>query len=121
MTAFHVVEHLPDPRGMLCKLATLLAPGGTMVIEVPSGDDALLTLYDCHGFQVNARMFKICLAVPQSLSFSSLSLCVCMSLSLSLSISFLSVYPSVPPFTRPLFVSLPQVPFAYLHCFPFFD
>jgi len=50
-TAFHVVEHLPEPREILKKLGTLLTPGGRMVIEVPSADDALLTLYDCNEFQ----------------------------------------------------------------------
>lgn len=51
ITAFHVIEHLPDPRDMLNKLARLLKPQGRMVIEVPSSEDALLTLYDCDAFQ----------------------------------------------------------------------
>ena len=51
VTAFHVVEHLPDPRQMLRELGTLLAPSGRLVIEVPSSDDVLLTLYDCSAFQ----------------------------------------------------------------------
>jgi SAM-dependent methyltransferase len=51
ITAFHVVEHLSDPRAMLTRLGTCLAPGGRLVIEVPSASDALLTLYDCEAFQ----------------------------------------------------------------------
>ncbi len=51
ITAFHVIEHLPDPRSMLGGLAGLLRPRGRMIIEVPSADDALLSLYDCEEFQ----------------------------------------------------------------------
>jgi len=51
ITAFHVVEHLHDPRAMLASLAERLAPNGKMVVEVPSADDALLTLYVCDAFQ----------------------------------------------------------------------
>lgn len=51
ITAFHVVEHLSDPRGMLRKLGECLASTGRLIIEVPSASDALLTLYDCEAFQ----------------------------------------------------------------------
>lgn len=51
ITAFHVVEHLPDPCAMLKKLAAHLKGGGRLVIEVPSSEDALLTLYDNDAFQ----------------------------------------------------------------------
>lgn len=51
ITAFHVVEHLPDPRGMLKSLAGLLHPKGRMIVEVPSAEDALLSLYDSDAFQ----------------------------------------------------------------------
>jgi hypothetical protein len=51
ITAFHVVEHLPDPRATLKELAMLLGPRGRMVIEVPSSEDALLTLYNNDAFQ----------------------------------------------------------------------
>ncbi|MDK9713655.1 MAG: class I SAM-dependent methyltransferase [Sulfuritalea sp.] len=51
ITAFHVIEHVPDPRAMLTQLADLLAESGRLVIEVPSADDALLTLYDSAAFQ----------------------------------------------------------------------
>ena len=51
ITAFHVIEHLPDPRSMLSRLSSLLSSNGRMVVEVPSSEDALLTLYDCDAFQ----------------------------------------------------------------------
>lgn len=51
ITAFHVVEHLSDPRAILSSLARLLKPRGRMIVEVPSCEDALLTLYDCDAFQ----------------------------------------------------------------------
>jgi 2-polyprenyl-3-methyl-5-hydroxy-6-metoxy-1,4-benzoquinol methylase len=51
ITAFHVVEHLPDPRHTLARLALLLDKvGGELIVEVPSSDDALLTLYGCECF-----------------------------------------------------------------------
>ena len=51
ITAFHVVEHLHDPRAMLKELATRLKDQGRLVIEVPSSEDALLTLYENDAFQ----------------------------------------------------------------------
>ena len=51
ITAFHVIEHLPEPRAMLASLASSLKPNGRMIVEVPSANDALLTLYDCDAFQ----------------------------------------------------------------------
>ena len=51
ITAFHVLEHLPNPKEILKKLAGHLAPKGRLIIEVPSSDDALITLYDCDDFQ----------------------------------------------------------------------
>ena len=51
VTAFHVVEHLNDPREVLRQLGHRLAPGGRLVVEVPSADDALLTLYESNEFQ----------------------------------------------------------------------
>jgi 2-polyprenyl-3-methyl-5-hydroxy-6-metoxy-1,4-benzoquinol methylase len=51
ITAFHVVEHLPDPRAILKTLASMLAKNGRMVIEVPSSEDVLLTLYESDAFQ----------------------------------------------------------------------
>lgn len=51
LTAFHVIEHLPDPRSLLCELKLLMGPESTLVIEVPNANDALVTLYDCLPFQ----------------------------------------------------------------------
>lgn len=51
ITAFHVIEHLPDPRSMLESLAQQMQLNGRMIVEVPSAEDALLTLYDCDAFQ----------------------------------------------------------------------
>jgi len=51
VTAFHVVEHLTDPRSVLADLARCLNATGQLVIEVPSSEDALLTLYDSDAFQ----------------------------------------------------------------------
>ena len=36
VTAFHVLEHLPDPLGVLRRMLGWLAPGGSAVIEVPN-------------------------------------------------------------------------------------
>jgi 2-polyprenyl-3-methyl-5-hydroxy-6-metoxy-1,4-benzoquinol methylase len=51
ITAFHVVEHLPNPINILKELALLLEDNGELIIEVPSSEDALLTLYNCKPFQ----------------------------------------------------------------------
>jgi 2-polyprenyl-3-methyl-5-hydroxy-6-metoxy-1,4-benzoquinol methylase len=51
ITAFHVVEHLSDPRQTLNDLSTLLNKEGQMIIEVPSANDVLLTLYNNQPFQ----------------------------------------------------------------------
>jgi len=45
ITIFHVLEHIPDPKGVLNELGKLLADGGQIIMEVPNADDALLTLY----------------------------------------------------------------------------
>jgi SAM-dependent methyltransferase len=36
VTAFHVVEHLPDPATALRHMLSWLAPGGLMIVEVPN-------------------------------------------------------------------------------------
>jgi 2-polyprenyl-3-methyl-5-hydroxy-6-metoxy-1,4-benzoquinol methylase len=51
ITAFHVVEHLQDPKSIIKQLSELLSGRGEMIIEVPSSDDALLTLYENKAFQ----------------------------------------------------------------------
>ena len=51
ITAFHVLEELPDPREVLTKLGAMLRSDGRIIIEVPSAPDALLILYDCKAFR----------------------------------------------------------------------
>ena len=51
ITAFHVIEHLQDPKNILKDLSELLEGGGEMIIEVPNSDDVLLTLYENDNFQ----------------------------------------------------------------------
>jgi 2-polyprenyl-3-methyl-5-hydroxy-6-metoxy-1,4-benzoquinol methylase len=46
ISLFHVVEHLADPKEVLCQLSEILTDGGQIIIEVPNSDDALLTLYN---------------------------------------------------------------------------
>lgn len=36
ITAFHVLEHLPDPLGALRNMLAWLAPGGFVIVEVPN-------------------------------------------------------------------------------------
>jgi len=50
ITLFHVLEHIPDPRTALPKLAEKLNPGGQLIVEVPNADDALLKIYNCVPF-----------------------------------------------------------------------
>lgn len=50
ITSFHVFEHLADPRQMLKDIAELLNNEGEFIIEVPSANDALLTLYNSEPF-----------------------------------------------------------------------
>jgi len=50
ITLFHVLEHILDPKVILVELSKLLKDKGQMIIEVPSANDALLTLYNCEAF-----------------------------------------------------------------------
>ena len=50
ITSFHVFEHLMDPITTLKSLTSLLKSGGEIIIEVPSSEDALLTLYKSESF-----------------------------------------------------------------------
>ena len=51
ITAFHVVEHLKNPKEILKDLSHLLTESGEMIIEVPNSNDVLLTLYENKDFQ----------------------------------------------------------------------
>ncbi len=48
---FHVLEHIFDPGRFLSNCVACLEPGGRLIIEVPSLDDPLLTLYDCEAYR----------------------------------------------------------------------
>jgi len=48
---FHVLEHVFDPGGFLADCVACLAPGGRLIIEVPSLDDPLLSLYQCEAYR----------------------------------------------------------------------
>ncbi|MFA5139662.1 MAG: class I SAM-dependent methyltransferase [Elusimicrobiota bacterium] len=50
ITMFHVLEHIPDPAALLRETAGRLAEKGRIIVEVPSGADALLTLYQSAPF-----------------------------------------------------------------------
>jgi SAM-dependent methyltransferase len=48
---FFVLEHVRDPEAFLAEQLAMLKPGGRIVLEVPSREDALATLYDIPAFQ----------------------------------------------------------------------
>lgn len=50
ITLFHVLEHIADPVDILGRLLKRLAPGGSMIVEVPNANDALLTVYENEAF-----------------------------------------------------------------------
>ncbi|SEI50681.1 2-polyprenyl-3-methyl-5-hydroxy-6-metoxy-1,4-benzoquinol methylase [Allopseudospirillum japonicum] len=50
ITAFHVVEHLPNPAEIIMALSEKLKENGKIIIEVPNANDALLTLYENQAF-----------------------------------------------------------------------
>ena len=50
ITLFHVLEHFTDPIGLLRDLSVLVSENGSIILEVPSADDALLTLYESRAF-----------------------------------------------------------------------
>ena len=50
ITAFHVIEHLKNPVGFLKEVSSLLHPEGSLYLEFPNADDALLSLYDSKPF-----------------------------------------------------------------------
>ncbi|MEW6614441.1 MAG: class I SAM-dependent methyltransferase [Thermodesulfobacteriota bacterium] len=50
ITLFHVLEHIPDPRSILTRLAEKLKDKGQIIIETPNANDALLQLYKSKPF-----------------------------------------------------------------------
>jgi SAM-dependent methyltransferase len=48
---FHVLEHILDPVAFLADCRRCLAPGGRLIVEVPSLDDPLLSLYRSSAYQ----------------------------------------------------------------------
>lgn len=48
---FSLLEHVREPQIFLEKLREHLAPGGRMIIEVPSANDPLISLYDIPAFK----------------------------------------------------------------------
>ena len=48
---FHVLEHVADPIKFITDIAERLKPTGTIVIEVPNIDDALLSIYGLESFK----------------------------------------------------------------------
>jgi SAM-dependent methyltransferase len=48
---FHVLEHVFAPGEFLADATACLAPGGRLVIEVPSLSDPLLSLYGCEAYR----------------------------------------------------------------------
>lgn len=48
---FHVFEHIDDPKSFIEQIRLLLRPAGKVVIEVPSLDDPLLSLYRSKSYE----------------------------------------------------------------------
>jgi len=70
ITAFHVLEHIPNPREILISLSNKLKSHGEIIIEVPSANDALISIYgnkafseftywSCHLFLFNENALRI--------------------------------------------------------------
>lgn len=51
VTLFHVLEHLSDPLGELSRIRSMMAPGGTLLVEVPHARDALIDRFGCRDFR----------------------------------------------------------------------
>lgn len=69
ITMFHVFEHLKDPISVLSGLKPYLKDDGSIIIEVPNSNDALIKLYrnksfedfvywSCHLYVFNANVLK---------------------------------------------------------------
>lgn len=50
ITSFHVLEHLAEPKEYLIKMKSHLKDNGSIIIETPNADDALLSLYNIKEF-----------------------------------------------------------------------
>ena len=50
ITLFHTFEHLSNPEAWLNKFAEYMEEDGYLIIEVPNGNDALLSLYQSERF-----------------------------------------------------------------------
>jgi 2-polyprenyl-3-methyl-5-hydroxy-6-metoxy-1,4-benzoquinol methylase len=51
LVMFQVLEHIADPLSFLAYCRRLLRPGGTLYLEVPNLDDALLSVYALPGYR----------------------------------------------------------------------
>ena len=51
ITLFHVFEHIDTPLDVLEGIRSKLKPGGTVIIEVPHSNDALISLYSNNKFR----------------------------------------------------------------------
>lgn len=48
---FHVFEHVLEPRIFIADLFAVATPGARLIIEIPSLDDPLLSLYRCDAYE----------------------------------------------------------------------
>jgi SAM-dependent methyltransferase len=48
---FHVFEHVLEPRQFIADLFAVATPGARLIIEIPSLDDPLLSLYHCDAYE----------------------------------------------------------------------
>ena len=50
VTAFHVIEHVEDPIGLLKTLSQYMKPEGLLYLEVPNLNDALMSAYEVESY-----------------------------------------------------------------------
>ncbi|MBN1557144.1 MAG: methyltransferase domain-containing protein [Lentisphaerae bacterium] len=70
----HVLEHMPDPRGALRRIARRVAPGGRIFIEVPNRDDRYKSDLGPHCFVFGARSL---LYLCRTLGLTVVDLAIC--------------------------------------------